>query len=227
MAQDDADDKTTDKGTDEVAQKLTDLEAKLADTTGQLREFRNNNIALQEQVKSLQTEKDDATKSADKATGEAKSMAERLAALEEANAASTAEAEAAKATARKTTLGNTLTKAGAAVGVDRKALGRFSEAHMDALDIGEDGKVYVKGENGPRISKAPETAGEPMQVKEFAGLVLHDEPFWAAASSGDGAGGDGGGDGGSVKTITREQFKHANKETMDKVSAGEIAVAVE
>lgn len=217
-----------DQQKDDSGAKVSDLEARVAELTNKVAEFRTNNTTLAQQIEALKSEKDEASQTAEKATGEAKTMAERIAALESANERAQQEADAARKEARRTTLTNKLQAAGVAAGVQRNAVDRFAQVHLDSLDLTESGGIVVKGENGPRLSTDPKRAGEPMLLSEYIGDVLQSEPFWTAGSSGDGAGGDGhGGNPGAQRTITREQFASADKDTLDKIGKGEIVVSVE
>lgn len=199
-----------------------------ANDDSKLGEFRENNRKLFEQnqtlegrVKTLETslQGKETEVQTTKTTAD-----ERIAALEAANQQSQTEASEARASARKASLSDSLGKIGAAQGVKKSALGRFSEVHAGAFDFDDDGAAFVKGEGGrPMLSK--EKPGERMAPEEYVANTLQTEDFWLDASGGDGAGGDGGGGGAAgVRTISKQEAQD-NWSTYEKdIAAGKVVV---
>ena len=176
-----------------------------------LDEFRKNNNASKDQIEKLQ----DSIKAAEEAKkgdeAKAKTEAERIAALEERATKADQAAAAATAKANDAAKLGALEKAGIAQGVDRKAVGRFANAFADQLDVDENDSVVVKGD--------AETS-----VTVFVTKSLIDEPFWTAASKGDGGNGDGDENKQPVRRITDAEYQNADEATHKGGADGSIEV---
>jgi hypothetical protein len=202
--------------------------------TGKLNEFRDSNRTLFEENKRLKEQSDNAAaevKAAKDAvaaglasgTEKEKTLQQRIADLETANAQEQETATKATLEARRTGLSDRITKAGIELGVKKTALGDFAKVVIDTYQFDDDGGAFVPDGNGGR-RMSPDKPGRDMTPEEHLSGYVQDAPHWLEASKGDGAGGDGVTGGGGKRTIPKAETANLTADDWEAIRKGELVV---